>query len=577
MANVLAVRYLLDTPGGTLTQPEVYVNFNGAIGKIGNSFGAFETTDNTQDKNNLAVQFLGPKAIYAWVGLNIYKLNTGTSNWDIVHTPTGQSSVDRHTGLFVMHPNGVPTLVGMFAGASNEWKAVTSTDGSTWVEHSSGINNNNLSVGGPKKAVVYGNWLIAPWGSALELAFFNADTKDFAPINFLGYGGFTSVSVALCPFQGRLYAHAASVSGYTNLYIWSGGQMAKILTGASSIFGVQLGAGTNGYLGLFEHGNQLVAYGYQDRGTGDAGLRMWTLNVSNVESTGLATAIEVTNPAVPLNTVVGTGPRYPTGQSASTAGGFIRVYHQIDNETQSGASPTTPANFIWICHAATNVASNYAHSITKFQWVNSFTTMNYIGNSGTGNTPDFGMALTDSCHSFGEYSVSNSAVGGLELFIQETAPRQLLSNGAIRITFVADGNSGGGAIYIVKLHIRASNTGVPGSSDMHVPDDQVGGILNEAGEILPGSATGGSATTFTNGSGRTVSINNVTADGTTYTFDWNVSFINQSNTGKVSELAALGHLTYSILSIEDDPLTTAVTGPAVLYNIPFQEGIQEGV
>jgi len=304
----------------------------------GNVAGTSAASTNSRVQNRVVafgddLYCLGGSANSTTFG-GIYKRNqSGTDQWGQV---LGISFAgDNHsTGLFVLHPGGVPTLVCLYIGGGFNFYSAESTDGTSWT-----TNNHGFPSGGNEsgQAITFRDSLF--WSLDHNAAYlFGYDFSLGAPTNYLATNFFISAN------PGNIYGiHVQdntlfmcgwrSPDSINRIVKLQAGSLITILDGVGS----QEGMFTNGHNCMFT-----------DPTTGDL-IVFWSgRNSSGAAPRTLVQHIEnATTTATPVNdissTVLGSGEgadKYLQG--GGSADNVRSWYAYVDNDTV----PTSPRVFL---------------------------------------------------------------------------------------------------------------------------------------------------------------------------------------------------------------------------------------
>jgi hypothetical protein len=426
MANNLAVRY---TAGSVATgEVAVYVNNGGELTQLGNSWGA--STVEVQSSHifgyvtNLAVQFGDADELYAWVQNDIRKYNTGTQDWDVVYSVTNMTATaagDRiHSGLVVINVSGTPTIVGMFKGAGNGViYALTSTDGSTWTEITSGTTSNNGDRS-LRILTVYGTSLVCNvGGTAATVVMFDASSNSFTfPGGIYSNNGNVAAASSVV-YDNRLFVAVVannSADESARLYEFSGGVFIEVIADLIATMATFAGGGISQWHELFHDSDGNLIYlafqsGPANSPTDDDGLRAFHLDVDDY------TITEITNTVVPATL------RYPIDWTITEAELVnLRIFANTDNSVQN--TPITEV-YIAIATGASNIA---AGTYQRFIWngISSLMSPSTVG-------PSIQVALSRRKDGGGDH-VYNAFSN--EMNIYESAARAAVTGG-LQLTFRA--------------------------------------------------------------------------------------------------------------------------------------------
>jgi hypothetical protein len=174
-----------------VSPPAVYtINQAGSGTQLGNTFDGSppaEVHGTDDNRTNTVVNFKG--GIYCWHRDTIREIDSdgmgGTSlgNWGTVFTTSQTGGGENmHSGLYVVYPDGVPTMVGMFK-AGNFIRGVKTTDGVNFTE--SAATGSAVSTSTFGRARVFNNelyWSIG-YGSGIPKYNPSSNALQFIPIN----------------------------------------------------------------------------------------------------------------------------------------------------------------------------------------------------------------------------------------------------------------------------------------------------------------------------------------------------------------------------------------------------------
>jgi len=463
--------------------------------QIGNNVtGASVETQGDEDfPANNVIEFAGSR--YLWHANTIREENTtGTGDWGSVFT-TSQVDTDTenfatHSGLFLVHPSGVPTMVGMAiedSSAADTVLAIKTTDGSTFSENT----GNAISIGaagfvGP--AIDFDNklfWILSEDG-ANDTVILVYDPATDTIVERSVESTVSSASFAFCPAGGKLYmAGIPSSTGSSenpSLYELIG-QEFKIVNTFT-----ELQRGTSGHFGkpaLFSNnGTDLVFIVSGQR-------------VSDLEDGDLA--FEITDPGTGSQTVTERTSALipsefqPTGAQASNRS---RYYVFIDNENSS--SVTSPDIYVW--RLANSTTGNYEF----FSFTDTTTT---LSSGGTG--PTFEFTFFENVTGGSDRISAGASSTTNKIYAEVENPTASSTAGAMDVSFRAYGSS----------------TGLTATAYFTTNRNQV-----STQATLVGTVSGGTASR----SGNTIIDVDADDGATLYTFTWDATTDSVSQGEKVN-------------------------------------------
>lgn len=327
-----------------------------------------ETALNQNDAHysNRVIQFAG--ATYAWHKNQIYKLNTGTSNWDSVFTQsfaTGQPQ--NHSGLHKCNVNGVPAMVGIYnATTVSKWIGIYSFDGASWTEV-----DISASVTGNLNQAFHRNWI---WKN--QLWWVHDGTKIYfwdPTTTAVGQAAVASdFKGDFCIHKNRLYMAGVDAAGNRD-------RISEFVSGVWFARTASLTDDGNNAISqcVFPGGDGFMYAIFYDVTGGPSGFRVFKLSVAG---DGTVTPTDITTTVLPSGYRPGGG----------LAGVSSRFWAFVDTETAAGSAPT-----IWLFFASQGTAGG---TTTLFQWMGASTLMSQIDQGG-----DVAMAFPESKVGGGEY------------------------------------------------------------------------------------------------------------------------------------------------------------------------------
>jgi len=439
------------------------------VGTGGPALATLETRA-TSYNHSRVIEFLDD--VYCLVGegvasntIGVYKRNQGGSGaWGRVHTPS--DGMETKSGMHIMYPNDVPTLVFLSQGFTDfDIYLHTSTDGTTWNETKI-INDSNELDGG--YSCVYRNAIF--YMTKADVYRYDFDTNLGTRLTAAGqspnYSGgpfhvHNNVLYAMWVNTGIPGAHCKlfryQAGAFTEIYNWISA------TPAGS-------AGTGGCLFTDYASGELIAL--TNLGATSVGTSFWIVN--NPEGTASTTNITSTV----LGVVEGAAIYAPGGGSASSS---RKWQIMVDNDSD----PTNPRTYLWTWTAGGGAR--------VWQWQN------------TGAEIQSVTLTTIAGDNFVRYSGTR---GGGNYFVTSGAPRAELGD-AVNIPTEVFGGT--------KWYFRLYGTGGPVTLRLYYNSSELA-PSNLA--TLTGSVTieSGSPSTIPARSGNT--ITNLTADdgATLYSF-----------------------------------------------------------
>ena len=223
-------------------------------------------------------------------GQRVYERNEGgDGNWGVVSEPDlGGLSVtaSEHSGLHLLHPDGVPTLAFMYS-VGNTWFAAKTTDGAVWTTNSSSplASGSNTSWG---PSIVYRDSIFWWFGGN--------DTNNIRSFNFstlvhsehdLNFSSTTDVPGSnIHVHNDKLYVLDHDAANDTHLYRFNGTVFQSIGEITSSP------TSNGGAKCLFSDGNNLIAM-FDLQSTTRLAFRL-----SNFETGFAHTPVDITNPVL---------------------------------------------------------------------------------------------------------------------------------------------------------------------------------------------------------------------------------------------------------------------------------------
>lgn len=435
--------------------------------QIGNTFSSAEAPG-AYDlvATNRAIQFRD--GLYVYQRDEIRKFNSGTSDWDVVHTLTNQNTTEgfsTHIGLFILNVNDTPRLYALYTNTSIQLQAAYSEDGTSWTdEATTGVTaTQNVGRGNSRRI---NNTIISLWSDRSVI--YTPTTNSAVSILLPGGSGTTSAA-DICVYNGRTFLIAldgSTSTGIPKLYELSAGAWNDV-----GVVFTNIGNGTNNEANsrfcLFTDSTDLFVLMCQNDeaiSTAQSGTLAFRLQDNGM---GGFTPTNITTSVVPASIRAGTGTNIETH----------RWFAFTDNETD----PDNPSIYIWFLNDDSTGSYSY------FEW-NGPAALMTPGNIG----PAHGLALAETRDGGSEYIFTS---GELSVEITDVTPIV----GGIRLSFRAYGDPG--------------------------PDDKIvtfrfnaEGFTPDVICTLTGTATGGVAVRVGN------TVEDVDADGTTiYTVDWNAS------------------------------------------------------
>lgn len=451
---------------GTVGNPKVFRVIGSDSTQLGNDVSASTLEGAGSRSSNpgaRVIQFLGN--VYLWQNNKLLRFNSGTSNWDVVHT-LAQSPLyangESHTGLWNVQIASAPLLVGVYFynNGGTPTPVAVKFDGTTWTEV--GLTGNGTG-GDVSRAIVHRNVLYLVSGANFVIAYDpSVDAITFMTV--AGYGASTAVD--FCEYNGGLYAlrSTGAASAPHKILKLIGASWSVQLTLTSTVNGAGDPETTGSYC-LFTDNTHLYALLYQDNGVSN-GVRCFQIDPNG---NGLTLSAEITN------SVITTDIRWPTPGSLPLGSVGSRWYCFIDQETL----PTAITIELWF-------AEDHNTPYVYFEWTSNATLM----------TEGIAFSTAETTLAQTKYGAGDRVFTLAEMDIAIVATQPVF--GGELITFKAWGD--------------------PGFSDKFVrfyfsTEDEP--ALQQC--TLAGTATGGFSQRFGN------QIQQVNADNgvTTYTIIWN--------------------------------------------------------
>lgn len=377
----------------------------------GVSFGTLDTVAYNHNCNdNRIVQFGGERTFLALTRDAVYRTTDGGLSWASVKaltTPSTTLAASR-SGLWVVDLGGVPTVCCFYYVSGNSWRALSSVDGTTWIDYGPFLPGTTQSTSyGCVSQVVYNNTIYGFFTSNAAAA---GNIVSFSP----GAGSMASISVqvlanscwSFAPWRNSLYfIYKPTSGGVVGLY--------DITTGTLVLTTTFSGGAT-----VSPTTGARYADGFVDPATGD-------LIVCYYETTALGWRIYRVSPTfVPLEI---TNSVRPIGLSGTTVGGnsptTSRIRVLVDQESSPGGTPG-----IYLFYSADGASGT---PMTMYRWQGVATTMT-VEDAG-GNTADSLGICYD--NDGGSYSWS---AGEKHIRVLSWVP----APGGIRITFTLWSASG---------------------------------------------------------------------------------------------------------------------------------------
>lgn len=351
----------LNTIDGTTPQVRRYLG--ATVVTQGVSFGSLDTgfTGTVSQKMiNRVTQFGNASTLVATTGTGIYRSTNSGQSWSLVHTfsPAIATNQMLKTGIHQISLNGVPTLCMAYQDSSNNWRGVTSTNGSTWTNVGSSSAMSSPGNPGPFSEVVYRNKLY--WcmrnvnGGNGQICVFDPGASNISAFNAnpamkTGGVGEEQSGASLVEWNGNLYVFYLASNDNITLGLIMGATTSTVAT-----FGNFPGTSTEtGMSACFIDGANF--YGF----------------IGFHVSTGLR-AFQCT-PAFAASTISGTV--LPVGLSGLTT--TVRCTAHVDSESSIGSNPT---KYLYIVSDASSVSS---YSMFRWNGNSSVMTLTDIGGSST--------------------------------------------------------------------------------------------------------------------------------------------------------------------------------------------------